>query len=329
MSSNDSFNDTNDSFSTSEISLPRSVRFLLMLAFNIPSTICTIYLICHILTNRTHRLALHNHTILFILLFGLPIQLLDINFYLAFFHYGFVQPSTPALCRFWWFLDYGIYNGGLILTAWLAIERHILIFHEQRITNRRGRFVFHYLPLSVLIIYDLVFYIVVIYFLSCEDTYVYTTPVCGASPCYQSDDILGLWEFFVNTTAPILIEAIASVLLVFRVQWQKRRLRQSTQWRKYRRMILQLFFVSGLNIIFNLPISIVPLAHLCGLPEEYGIQVELYFFFLGYFVILLFPFATLCQFPEVRKKFINKIRGIISRRPISVQPIINMTVNMK
>jgi len=119
------------------------------------------------------------------------------------------------------------------------------------------------------IIYDLLFYIVVIYFLPCENTYVYTTPVCGALPCYQSNTILGLWEFFVNTTAPILIEAIASVLLVFRVQW-----------RKYRRMILQLFFVSSLNIILNLPISLVPLAHLCGLPEEYGIEVELFFSFL-------------------------------------------------
>ena len=74
----------------------------MLLVFNIPSTICSIYLILHIITNRTHRHALHNHTILFILVFGVPIQLLDINFYLAFFHYGSVQPSTPALCLFWW-----------------------------------------------------------------------------------------------------------------------------------------------------------------------------------------------------------------------------------
>jgi hypothetical protein len=140
-------------------------------------------------------------------------------------------------------------------------------------------------------------------------------PVCGASPCYQSYGILGMWEFIVDTTIPILLEGIVSVGLIVCVQWQKRRLRQSTQWRKHRRMIIQLFLTSGLNITLNLPIYLIPLAHLCGLPPEYGVQAELYFFFLGYFVIFLFPFISLCQFPDLRKKMKKKIFGIVSRQP--------------
>jgi len=119
----------------------------------------------------------------------------------------------------------------------------------------------------------------------------------------------------VNTSVPIILEGIFSISLVVRVQWQKRRLRQSTQWRKHRRMIIQLFLISGLNVSLNLPISLIPIAHLCGLPPEYGVQAELYFFFLGYFVIFLFPFISLCQFPDLRKKIKRKIFGVVSRQP--------------
>lgn len=308
MSTNDSSNSTDDdSFVNSEISLPRVVRFWLMLLFNIPSVICSFSLIFYIIFNRHQRHGLHNHTILFILIFGLPVQLMDINFYLVFYHYGIIQPTEPIVCLLWWFADYGIYNGGLFLMFWLATERHILIFHDRWVSNRRGRFLFHYLPLILITAYILIFYIYVIFFLPCENTYAYTVPVCGASPCYQSYGVLGMFEFMVNTSIPIILEGIVSIGLVIRVQWQKRRLRQATQWRKNRRMIIQLFLVSGVNIILNLPISLIPIAHLCGLPPEYGVQAQLYFFFLGYFVIFLFPFVSLSQFPELRKRMKRKI----------------------
>jgi hypothetical protein len=63
-------------------------------------------------------------------------------------------------------------------------------------------------------------------------------PVCGGSPCYQSYSIVGMWEFILNTSAPILLESIVSIGLVVLVQWQKRCIRQSTQWRKQWRMII-------------------------------------------------------------------------------------------
>ena len=314
MSTDNSSNSDDDSFTYSEVSLPRSARFWLMLLFNVPSVICSFYLILYIFLNRIQRYALQNHTILLTLIFGLPVQLMDINFYLTFFHYGVIQPSEPIVCLLWWFADYGIYNGGLFLMCWLAIERHILIFHDRWVSNRRGRFIFHYLPLILITAYIFLFYIIVIFFLPCENAYVYTVPVCGASPCYQSYGILGMFEFMVNTTIPIMLESIVSVGLVMRVQWQKRRLRQSTQWRKHRRMIIQLFLVSGLNVILNLPISLIPIARLCGLPSDYGVQAQLYFFFLGYFVIFLFPFASLCQFPELRKKLKTKIFPVVPRQ---------------
>ncbi|CAF1265923.1 unnamed protein product [Adineta steineri] len=315
MSFGNSSDNDSESVSSSEVSIPRPVRFWLMLLFNIPSLICSVCLIIHVLLNRTHRHALHNHTILVILIFGLPIQLIDINFYLIFFSYGSVQPSQPILCLLWWFADYGCYIGGLVLMAWLAIERHIFIFHDRLLSNQRGRFLFHYVPLIIIVTYILLFYLIAIFILPCENNYLYTVPVCGSSPCYESYGILGMWEFIVHSSIPILLEGIASIALVIRVQIQKRRLRQSNQWRRQRRMIIQLLLVTSLNISINIPSSILLIAHLCGLQADYGAEVQLYFFFFEYFTIFLFPFISLSQFPDLRKIMKKKLLGVVRRQP--------------
>ena len=176
--------------------------------------------------------------------------------------------------------------------CWLSIERHILIFHDGWVASRRGRFLYHYLPLIRMVAYTTFFYGTAIFFIPCQNNYQYTVPVCGASPCYEDYGIQGMWEFIVNASIPIGLEGMVTVALVLRVLWQRRRLRQSSQWRKQRRMMIQLFLVSGLNVSLNLPIQLIPLAHLLGLPKTYGVQAHLYFFFLGYFVVFLFPFAS-------------------------------------
>jgi hypothetical protein len=150
-------------------------------------------------------------------------------------------------------------------------------------------------------------------------------PACGDSPCYQSYGFLGTWSFAVNTLGPIFVEIIGSTSLLLRVIWQKRRLHQSNQWRKQRRMILQLSLVSGLNISLNGPTGLIPLAHILGLPPDYAVQAELYFYFLGYFVIFLFPFASLAQFPDLRrriKKYIFKLVPRQLRPPTTVTPVV-------
>ncbi|CAF3328959.1 unnamed protein product [Rotaria socialis] len=313
MLTNNATNGGDGSFAHSEISLPRPIRFWLMLLFNVPSVICDFCIIMHIMMNRRRRSALHNHAIFIVILFNLPVQIIDINFHLLFLHYGSVQPPKPIVCLIWWLNDYGFYIGGIMVMAWLAIERHILVFHKQWIANLTGRLFLHYLPMATIVTYILLFYIIVIFFLNCEDTYDYKLPICNASPCYQNYGILGMWEFIFNTTTPILVEGIASILFILRIIWQKQRLRHSVEWRKQRRLTIQLLLMSGLNMSFNLPIYLIPLAHLCGLPPEYGVQPELYFFFLGYFVIFLFPFICLRQYPELRKSLKRKILCMTSQ----------------
>jgi len=153
MFTNNNSNSDDSSFDNSEISLPRPIRFWLLLMFNVPSVICDFWLIIHIMMNKNRRHALYNHAIVLIIMFNLPVQLIDINFHLVFLHYGSVQPSRPIVCLIWWLNDYGFYVGGILMMAWLAIERHILVFHDQWVANKRGRFFLHYLPMIIIVIY--------------------------------------------------------------------------------------------------------------------------------------------------------------------------------
>ncbi|CAF2150614.1 unnamed protein product [Rotaria magnacalcarata] len=292
-----------DSFQNSEISLPRVVRFWILILLDVPSVACTLFLLFHLIVNRTLRREITNHIIAILLVFGLPGQLIDIALYLTFInHAGIVTPTTPATCLIWWVATFGFYNGGTILMAWAAIERYILVYHDRLVSTFRKRLLVHYLPLLIIILYTGIFYGIVIFVPPCENIYNYKLPICNAYPCYQSYGILGMWEFGANNIAPTVAVAVFSILLLVRVSLLKRRLHQRTQWRKQRRMAIQLLSISSLNLIFNMPLNILALAHLCGLPSDVGFEVEQYFYFSCYFLVLLFPFVCLYQYPNIHRK---------------------------
>ncbi|CAF2139307.1 unnamed protein product, partial [Rotaria magnacalcarata] len=106
---------------------------------------------------------------------------------------------------------------------------------------------------------------------------------------------------------PIILETFASISFVKRVQLQSRRLSRSPQWRKTRRLTIQLSLMSAMSICFNIPSVLITFAHFCGLPLQYGAQIQEYLNFLAYFLIFLFPFVSLCQLTELRKTIKTKI----------------------
>ncbi|CAF1201685.1 unnamed protein product [Adineta ricciae] len=307
MATNDS--DFGEAFDTLEISLPRSVRFWLLLLVDTPSIICSFILLFYLFGNRTARQALNNHAIVVIILFGLGTELIDVPLYLTFIvNSGWVTPATPAICLIWWFVAFGLYNGGQVLMAWAAIERHILIFHDRWLGTKRSRFIAHYLPLILVLVYVFVFYVYVLFIFPCENVYVYDLPVCDAYPCYQEDSFLGIWDFLGNNILPGFLVAVVSMALLARVIRQKQRLNQAVQWRKIRRMTIQLLSISILNVIFILPLNLLALAHMCGLPEDYGAQIQQYLYFAGYLFIFLIPFVSLASLPDLCKEIQMKIQ---------------------
>jgi hypothetical protein len=255
------------------------------------------------LGNRTARKSLNSHSIILLIIFGLGTQLIDVPFYLNFIiHSGVVQPSVPSVCIIWWIVAFALYNGQQILMAWTSIERHIFIFHDNWMKTSRGRFFGHYLPLIVILSYIIIFYGYAFFIYPCENDYEYTLPVCNAYPCYQDGPIIGFWDFIGNNILPGLIVAFVSMALLARVVRRKQRLSQGNQWRKNRKMTIQLLLISILNIIFILPLNLLSLAHLCGLSSDSGAQIQLYLYFTAYLLIFFIPFVCLASMPELLKK---------------------------
>ncbi|CAF3723716.1 unnamed protein product [Rotaria socialis] len=324
MSDNQSSNNTgNLSFANTEISISRTARFWILLLFNIPSVICTLFVLCCILMDRKLRSSVKNHSLVLLLILGLGTQLVDVPFYLNFIVHSSVVPANPSICILWWFTDIGMYNGGAILLAWTAFERHIIIFHDRWISTRKRRIIVHYLPLLFLILYIFIFYIYAFYGFPCNNTYDYTLPYCNQSPCYLQDPIMGIFDLFTNITMPTSLEAFFSVAFMLRVVWQKYRSRLPVQWRKQRKMTIQLMSLTALNLSVNCPLSILNIAHLCGLPSDIGVKASQYFSFLCYFVIFFLPFICLASITSVYRNFRQKIlrqRREITRFTATVRP---------
>jgi hypothetical protein len=174
-------------------------------------------------------------------------------------------------CLIWRFIDLGLYNGCTIIMSWSSIHRYLLIFHDRLFSNNKKRFLFHYLPLIILTLYILIFYIIAIVFPPCTNTYDYTLPVCNDFPCYLNVPLLGLWDALLNSLIPTVIIAIFSVILIVRVYCQKRRLRQPNIWRRQRKMVIQLFSNCILYVIANVPLNFFIFANLCGLSDGIAI----------------------------------------------------------
>jgi hypothetical protein len=101
--------------------------------------------------------------------------------------------------------------------------------------------------------------------------------------------------------------ALMSVALLLRVVRRKRRLNRPSQLRKQRKMTIQLASLSILNIAFNIPLNLISLARLFGLPEDRGVEAQQYFYFLCYFLVFLFPYVCLIAYPELVSKMKRKI----------------------
>jgi hypothetical protein len=272
------------------VDLSLSFQFWFLLICEIPSLICYVFVLTHILIKKSQRQAIHNHSVLVLLFISLSIVLFDYSWLIDTCRRGKVWPQTSAFCQVWWFLDYGFYNACTVVLAWLSFERHILIFHSNVIVGKQRLIVIHYLPLITILIYLAIFYTYAIFFPSCENTYDFTSPVCGAFPCYLTIPLLAMWDTIVHGIIPTLLIAILNIALFVRILWQKRRYHR--QWKKYRKMAFQLFSISILYLSLNFPLMITFVVQLAGYPE-WGVQAQQYLYFFCTLIQYLFPFVCL------------------------------------
>ena len=280
------------------------VKFWIFLVLDVCAILCTIFVLYHLLSKRQLRIAPHNHIPIILLVLAFIYECIDIPFHLEFFLTGRIHLETPMLCLIWWFIDWGFYFIIAVLLVFASLERHVLIFHSQLYTSRRKRFLFHYLPILGILFFMTMFYSIVIFAPICTSTFDYTADLCGTHACYGSIPFLSAIEQLLFGEISIFLIVIFSMTLLIRVVRQKHRVHGVIQWKKQRKIALQMFSLSSLYTTFSLPITTIYVVRLFG-PPDWGEQVLSIFFFLSYFAIFLLPYVCLMNLPDLSRIFRN------------------------
>ncbi|CAF1078748.1 unnamed protein product [Adineta steineri] len=308
---------SNDDTSLFDIGTQQSyaIQFWIFLFLIIPSMIFAFFALYHLLRERALRQALHNHIIIILLIINLFYQMTDMCFFIHYFRtYQSFMP-TPTFRLFWGYIDWSIYAVQSFLYAWVTIERHILIFHDHLLSTRKKRLFIHYLPPVIITIYPLLYYAIVHFVPTCENTFDnLTTP--GFFPCQFSDAVFGTYEIVADAIIPCFTIVISSVALLFRAVWQRYHMHRQIQWRQYRKMTLQVIIISTIYLILPFPYMMITFLHLCGMPAEIGAEFLSRTMFFTYYTLFLFPIVSVGALSELREKVKNIIRFRRQRRMV-------------
>ena len=220
-----------------------------------------------------------------------------------------------SFCQIWGYIDWGLYVTQIILFAWAAVERHILIFHDRWVSTRKKRIFIHYLPLIILLLYCLILYAVVYLFPPCQN-YIDYFYIIGINACLYDDTIFSMFDTVVNEVSPIFIVIIASISLLLRVLWQKRSMGQPIRWRRQRKMTIQLLSISFLYLVLLFPFTLVDFMLVCGFPVENIVDFRQYALYLQLLMPLFYPFICVLSSSELRTKFIEVLHLRRQRRHI-------------
>jgi hypothetical protein len=220
------------------------------------------------------------------------------------------QASSSTFCLLWNFFALSNYAVGIWTMTWASFERHILIFHDRLIATSRGKILFHYIPLFTFMAIPWIYYVILIFFYPCTNTFYQSFLFCDWC-CYAYNDQLVLFNWLALGVIPTCSITLLSLLLIVRVVAQKRRVHQRFNWRQHRRMVIQLLSVSCLYIFFDAPAIIIGLVRL-ALPT-FAIDAQiLYLYYIVYLLPLLMPFVCLGTFRELWKKIRVEVHPVMS-----------------
>ncbi|CAF1198805.1 unnamed protein product [Adineta steineri] len=314
-------NTTIDSPNLSSVEFSYPFQFWFVLSFEIPSVICYLFIFIYIFTHKTQRQALHNHSILVVLLLSFFIVIFGYSSSVNSSHYdGKVWPATPAFCQIWWLIDFGFFSSSTVILAWSSFERHIFIFHSNLLLTRHKRLLVHYFPLLFIIMYLTIFYIYAIFFPPCENEYDYTSVICAGEPCYYTVTSLVMWDTIVHGIIPTCLLVLFNTSLLWRVIWHRHSLHRRPDWKKYRKMTFELLAIVALYLFFNLPFMMIVFVQMIGYPD-WGVVPERYFLFFSTLIQFILPFIFAAHLPG---KWLF-IKTIFSKRRRRVAPAIAVT----
>ncbi|CAF1235199.1 unnamed protein product [Adineta steineri] len=144
----------------------------------------------------------------------------------------------------------------------------------------------------------------------CTNVWDYTVLYCGGA-CYTYIQSLITFDWLFNYGFLILIIVISNTALFTRFIWRKASRQQPIQWRRHRRLIIQLIFISSLFLIFGVPSTLVAIIEVLWLPT-FLLDIEYnYLTYISVYGNQLYPFVIIGSLPEIQKdlkKWIGRIR---------------------
>ncbi len=284
----------------------RLTRFIILLICLIPSIICFLLVFFFLLkTKQISPKHLHNHVILVLLSCNFILITTELPLALIYSYQGYAVHQNDRFCSFWVGYNYGLYVVGLFLMAFGSIERYFLVFHERFV--RQWRFILHYPPIVFCFIYPLMFYNMIINLYPCKNRYLYDSYVCGGA-CYQFQLIAGAIDYIINAVIPTILITLSSMVLLFRVIYQKRAMTVANTWRKIRLMCVQLISISMLYFFIWIPFVVVSLIRLFYDPFFLDDFTILFMNYCLYMCPLASPFLSLIGLPLVRRRIFRMMR---------------------
>ena len=298
--------------------IDRKIKFWLYFVFLIPSILFSLFLLHQFLFDRTLRRTLSNHIIILLLLTIVFCQMTMYPWMMYHYNHRGIWYRSLTFCVIWGFIDWAIYMLQILLFAWAAVERHILIFHDKLVSTRRKRFLFHYLPPVLIIIYCLFFYSFVYFYPSCSNIFDVYLTICVVV-CLSTNPMFRAIETFFNNVLPNFVIIVFSILLLFRIFWQKQRINQPMRWRKHRKMTIQLLSISVLYLSVTSPWALVVFLRMCGWMTDLSAALDYYAFYVSYYVVLLYPFFAMLSLPDLKMRL--KKLFFLSKCQRTVEPI--------
>ena len=266
-----------------------------------------LYSLCFKSSSASFKLKNHGWLVLLTVNF---LQLtIDLPMPMSYYYLNFAWPSTTAYCVWWTWCEFSMNTIGLFLMSWISIERHLLIFSPQAMLDVSWRkWIFHFIPIILCLIWTPIFYFVVVVVNPyCTNQWDFNLLNCGY-PCYLTTNFIGQFDLIFNITVPITITILANLTLIIRViNRRMSHLHQAMNWRRHRKMVLQLWFISSLYMAFWLPMVITQLIQISVMPTFMIDQLDT-ILFLVYLIPLLLPIICLSTLPELIKKIQNVVR---------------------
>jgi 7 transmembrane receptor (rhodopsin family) len=297
-------NNSTDSLISYETQWTRNIKFGLFVALEPPALICNGVLVYYLIADRKLRRALHYHAFLWLLIISLLTNLIEVPRILNYLHIGMVIPQTEMNCSIWMWCDYTLNGCVNALMLWASLERHLLIFHNHLHTTAKHRLFFHYLPPIGIIVYLILFYIGAIFVYPCEQQFDFNEPLCGY-PCYTTYVNISYYDLFAHTWLPQLFGVMLDIILVVRAIYPKQvgQQQQAGQWRKSRKMIVQLLIISSLYLACQIPYALVLLIQLFSSRPDFAAYVQMVFFYYFFWLLtLLLPLVCIVCLRKVTNK---------------------------